>query len=116
MKHKQDMHTYRLSRADCIYLALLALGILMNAIFKIDSDSGGYIDTLWSVDKITHFVFAYAIVLTGLMIRVKKPIALGGIIVASIAFEFTQGFVSVLDIFADCVGAIIAMFFYKKMK
>jgi hypothetical protein len=89
-------------------LALITLGagVAANAIWKIDQDPGGYVDSWTSRDKALHGLTAYALTRTCTDIGAKPVACTLGVIAAGIGFEFTQGFVSRKDITFDLGGAL----------
>lgn len=98
----------RFRARDAIYLLLIGAAVAANGVFQLDADPGGYPDRWLTIDKMIHFAIAYAVVIAGRMFGVRQSVALGGIIVAAVAFEFTQGFVSWRDILAGIAGALVA--------
>ena len=100
--------TRRFHLRDAVYLGVLAAAIAANAIFKLDPDPGGYQDRWLTIDKLSHFASAYATIIAGRLGGARQAVVLGGLLVAAVAFEFTQGFVSWRDILAGWAGASFA--------
>jgi hypothetical protein len=93
---------------DAAYIALAALAIAANGIFKLDPDIGGYQDRWLTIDKMVHFAIAYAVVIAGRLFGARQAVVVATVIVGAVAFEFTQGFVSWRDILAGWAGAASA--------
>lgn len=93
---------------DAIYLGVLVVALAANAIFKLDPDVGGYQDRWLTIDKLVHFAIAYAIVILGRLAGARQAVVLGGLLLAAVLFEYTQGFVSWRDIVAGWAGAFFA--------
>ena len=79
------------------------------AVFHVDPDSGGYHDG-WATatdfpDKAVHALAAWAITSVGVDLGVRPRYSAAAVCIAGTGFEFAQGYVSVYDIAADCVGA-----------
>ncbi len=108
MTHVTNTSLRTLRVRDAIYLLMLTLGVAANAIFQIDPDIGGYQDRWLTIDKIIHFAIAYAVVIAGRAAGVRQTIVLAGIMLAAVAFEYTQGFVAWRDIVAGFAGALLA--------
>ena len=79
------------------------------AVFHVDPDTGGYRDS-WTTatdfpDKAIHALAAWAITTVGVDLGVRPRHSAAAVCAAGTAFEFAQGYASVYDIAADCVGA-----------
>jgi len=79
------------------------------AAFHVDPDTGGYRDG-WTTatnfpDKAVHALAAWAITNVGVDLGVQPKYSAAAVCAAGTAFEFAQGYVSVYDIAADCIGA-----------
>ena len=82
---------------------------LATAIFHVDPDTGGYRDG-WTTatdfpDKAVHGLAAWAITSVGVDLGVRPRYSAAAVCAAGTAFEFAQGYVSVYDVAADCLGA-----------
>ena len=103
-----DSPTQHLRPRELVFLLLLAAAVASNAIFQLDPDNGGYADRWLTLDKMVHFAFAYAVVIAGRLVGIRQSVVLGGVALAAVAFEYTQGFVSYRDIIASWAGAATA--------
>jgi len=79
------------------------------AVFHVDPDTGGYHDG-WTTatdfpDKAVHALAAWTLTSVGVDLGVRPTYSAAAVCAAGTAFEFAQGYVSVYDIAADCVGA-----------
>ena len=88
--------------------ALLAVGVVANAVTRFDRDRGGYVDTWGSQDKQLHAAVGFGLVSGATMARVRPWAAAAGVCLAAALYEPTQGFVSSRDIAAGCGGAVTA--------
>jgi hypothetical protein len=93
-----------------VFYGVLGSAAVATAIFHVDPDSGGYRDG-WTTatsfpDKAVHALAAWAITGIGVDLGVRPRYAALAVCGAGTAFEFAQGYVSVYDIAADCVGAV----------
>jgi hypothetical protein len=100
----------RRDKLPVVFYGALASGAVAAAIFHVDPDSGGYRDG-WTTatdfpDKAVHALAAWAITGIGVDLGVRPRYAALAVCGAGTAFEFAQGYVSVYDIAADCVGAV----------
>ena len=90
------------------YGALLA-GAALSFNYQVDPDEGGYQDK-WNTlaafpDKGVHALAAFALTGVGVDLGARPWVAAASVCAAGAAFEFSQGYVSKMDIAADCVGA-----------
>lgn len=93
-----------------VYALLLALGVVVAAVLKLDRDAGGYRDT-WGTqasfpDKAVHAVAAFALTCAAAVVGVQPWLAGGLTLASGVAFEFVQGYASRKDMVADAVGAL----------
>lgn len=93
---------------DAVFVGLIMLALVANVVFKLDPDPGGYQDRWLTIDKMIHFAIAYALVIAGRFAGVRQVVVVATVLIAAVAFEFTQGFVSWRDILAGWAGAASA--------
>jgi hypothetical protein len=99
----------RRERLPVVFYGVLGSAAVAAAVFHVDPDSGGYRDG-WTTatdfpDKAVHALAAWAITGVGVDLGVRPRYAALAVCGAGTAFEFAQGYVSVYDVAADCVGA-----------
>lgn len=97
------------SKAPLFFYGALGAAAATAAVLHIDPDSGGYHDG-WNTatdfpDKAVHALAAWAITSIGVDLGARPKYAALAVCAAGTAFEFSQGYVSVYDIAADCAGA-----------
>jgi hypothetical protein len=97
------------SRLPLVFYGTLGAAAVGVAVFHVDPDTGGYHDG-WTTatdfpDKAVHALAAWAITSVGVDLGVRPRYSAAAVCAAGTAFEFAQGYVSVYDIAADCVGA-----------
>lgn len=90
------------------YGALLA-GTALSFRYSVDPDEGGYEDS-WDTaasfpDKAVHALAAWALTTVGVDLGARPWVAAASVCAAGTAFELSQGYVSKIDIAADCAGA-----------
>lgn len=90
------------------YGALIA-GTALSFQYSVDPDEGGYEDS-WNTaaafpDKAIHALAGWALTGIGIDLGARPWIAAASVCAPGAAFEFSQGYVSRIDIAADCVGA-----------
>lgn len=93
-----------------VFYGALGGAALATAVFHVDPDTGGYRDG-WTTatnfpDKAVHGLAAWALTNVGVDLGVRPKYSAAAVCAAGTAFEFAQGYVSVYDIAADCVGAV----------
>jgi hypothetical protein len=93
-----------------VFYGALGGAAVATAVFHVDPDTGGYHDG-WTTatdfpDKAVHGLAAWAITSVGVDLGVRPRYSAAAVCAAGTAFEFAQGYVSVYDIAADCVGAV----------
>jgi hypothetical protein len=96
-------------RLPMVFYGTLGVAATTAAVLRVDPDSGGYHDG-WSTatdfpDKAVHALAAWAITTVGVDLGARPRYAAAAVCAAGTAFEFAQGYVSVYDIAADCLGA-----------
>jgi len=96
------------SSSRIFYGALLA-GAALSFQYSVDPDEGGYEDG-WSTaaafpDKAVHALAGWALTGVGIDLGARPWVAAASVCAAGAAFELSQGYVSRIDIAADCVGA-----------
>lgn len=96
-------------RLPLIFYGALGAAAAGAAVFHVDPDTGGYRDG-WTTDtdfpdKAVHALAAWAITSVGVDLGVRPKYSAAAVCAAGTAFEFAQGYVSIYDIAADCVGA-----------
>jgi hypothetical protein len=96
-------------RLPLVFYGALGGAAVAVAAFHVDPDTGGYRDG-WTTatnfpDKAVHALAAWAITSVGIDLGVRPKYSAAAVCAAGTAFEFAQGYVSVYDIAADCVGA-----------
>jgi hypothetical protein len=96
-------------RWPVVFYSALGAAAATAAVLHIDPDSGGYHDG-WNTatdfpDKAVHALAAWAITTIGVDLGARPRYAALAVCAAGTAFEFSQGYVSVYDIAADCAGA-----------
>ena len=102
----------RVQKADrlpLVFYGALGGAAVAVAAFHVDPDTGGYRDG-WTTatdfpDKAVHALAAWAITNVGVDLGVQPKYSAAAVCAAGTAFEFAQGYVSVYDIAADCIGA-----------
>jgi hypothetical protein len=92
-----------------LFYGALGGAAIATAVFHVDPDTGGYRDG-WTTatdfpDKAVHALAAWAISSIGIDLGVRPRYSAAAVCAAGTAFEFAQGYVSIYDIAADCVGA-----------
>jgi hypothetical protein len=92
-----------------VFYGALGGAALATAVFHVDPDTGGYRDG-WTTatdfpDKAVHGLAAWAITNVGVDLGVRPKYSAAAVCAAGTAFEFAQGYVSMYDIAADCIGA-----------
>ena len=94
-----------------IVLAIIVCGI--NKKWKFDPDAGGYKPNIKDKAQYpkfyVHSVSACLITLGMMLFGVNQFVALGLIVGFGVMYEFSQGFVNILDITADLTGGIVAL-------
>lgn len=96
-------------RLPLVFYGALGGAAVAVAAFHVDPDTGGYRDG-WTTatnfpDKAVHALAAWAITNVGVDLGVRPKYSAAAVCAAGTAFEFAQGYVSVYDIAADCIGA-----------
>ena len=96
-------------RLPYVFYGLLGGAAVTAAVFHVDPDTGGYHDS-WTTatdfpDKAVHALAAWTITSVGVDLGVRPAYSATAVCAAGTAFEFAQGYVSMYDIAADCVGA-----------
>jgi hypothetical protein len=96
-------------RLPLVFYGALGGAAVAVAAFHVDPDTGGYRDS-WTTatnfpDKAVHALAAWAITNVGVDLGVRPNYSAAAVCAAGTAFEFAQGYVSVYDIAADCIGA-----------
>ncbi len=96
------------SSSRLFYGALIA-GAALSFQISVDPDEGGYKDG-WSTaaafpDKAVHALAGWALTGVGVDLGARPWVAAASVCAAGAAFELSQGYVSNIDIAADCVGA-----------
>ena len=96
-------------RLPLVFYGALGGAAVAVAAFHVDPDTGGYHDG-WTTatdfpDKAVHALAAWAITTVGVDLGVRPKYSAAAVCAAGTAFEFAQGYVSVYDIAADCIGA-----------
>ena len=96
-------------RLPLVFYGALGGAAVAVAAFHVDPDTGGYRDG-WTTatdfpDKAVHALAAWAITNVGVDLGVQPKYSAAAVCAAGTAFEFAQGYVSVYDIAADCIGA-----------
>ncbi|MDB4907321.1 MAG: hypothetical protein JWO05_2105 [Gemmatimonadetes bacterium] len=97
------------SRLPYVFVGVLATGLVVNRLAHVDADGGGYSDG-WNTrarfsDKFVHALSGFALTSVGIDMRLAPWSSALLTCGAGAGFEFTQGYVSVRDIAADCAGA-----------
>ena len=92
-----------------VFVAGLGAGLVANRFAHLDADPGGYTDS-WTnkatyPKKIVHGTIAFALTSMGVDLKMRPMMSALTVCGAGIAYEYTQGYVSRLDIGADCIGA-----------
>ena len=103
------------NRLPIVFYGALGVGATTALALHVDPDSGGYRDG-WTTatdfpDKAVHALAAWAITTVGVDLGARPRYAALAVCAAGTAFEFAQGYVSVYDVAADCVGAVGAAAF-----
>lgn len=98
----------RASASKIFYGALIA-GAALSFQYSVDPDEGGY-DDGWSTaaafpDKAVHALAGWALTGVGIDLGARPWVAAASVCAAGAVFELSQGYVSQIDIAADCVGA-----------
>ena len=101
--------TQKHDRLPLVFYGALGGAAVAVAAFHVDPDTGGYRDG-WTTatnfpDKAVHALAAWAITSVGIDLGVQPKYSAAAVCAAGTAFEFAQGYVSVYDIAADCIGA-----------
>ena len=96
-------------RATHVFYGVLLAGAALSFNYSIDPDAGGYDDN-WNTaaafpDKGVHALAGFALTTVGVDLGARPWVAAASVCAAGAAFEFSQGYVSKIDIAADCVGA-----------
>ena len=102
-------HVRKRDALPLVFYGTLGGAALATAIFHVDPDTGGYHDG-WTTatdfpDKAVHALAAWAITNVGVDLGVRPRYSATAVCAAGTVFEFAQGYVSLYDIAADCVGA-----------
>ena len=101
--------TKKHNKLPFVFYGALGAAAATAAVFHVDPDTGGYRDG-WATatdfpDKAVHALAAWAITSVGVDLGVRPRYSATAVCAAGTAFEFAQGYVSIYDIAADCVGA-----------
>lgn len=104
----------RRHRGAMVFYGLVAAGTLAAFELRIDPDDGGYEDG-WQTkapfpDKIVHALASFALTSVGVDVGARPWLAATTVCAAGAAFEYSQGYVSYMDISANCIGAAGAAF------
>ncbi|HUF27497.1 MAG TPA: hypothetical protein VMM18_11015 [Gemmatimonadaceae bacterium] len=95
--------------SERVFYGALIAGAALSFQFAIDPDAGGYKDGLTTMaafpDKAVHALAGWALTGVGIDLGARPWVAAAAVCAAGTAFEFSQGYVSRLDIAADCAGA-----------
>ena len=96
-------------RTSHLFYGALLTGAALSFNYRVDPDAGGYEDK-WNTlanfpDKGVHALAAFALTGVGVDLGARPWVAAASVCAAGAAFEFSQGYVSKIDIAADCVGA-----------
>jgi hypothetical protein len=96
-------------RTSYLFYGALLTGAALSFNYQVDPDEGGYEDK-WNTlanfpDKGVHALAAFALTGVGVDLGARPWVAAASVCAAGAAFEFSQGYVSKMDIAADCVGA-----------
>ena len=96
-------------RTSHLFYGALLTGAALSFNYRVDPDEGGYEDK-WNTlanfpDKGVHALAAFALTGVGVDLGARPWVAAASVCAAGAAFEFSQGYVSKMDIAADCVGA-----------
>ena len=96
-------------RTTHVFYGALLAGAALSFNYQVDPDEGGYEDK-WNTlanfpDKGVHALAAFALTGVGVDLGARPWVAAASVCAAGAAFEFSQGYVSKIDIAADCVGA-----------
>ena len=99
-------------RTSHVFYGALLTGAALSFNYRVDPDAGGYEDK-WNTlanfpDKGVHALAAFALTGVGVDLGARPWVAAASVCAAGAAFEFSQGYVSKMDIAADCVGAASA--------
>ena len=99
-------------RTSHVFYGALLTGAALSFSYSVDPDAGGYEDK-WNTlanfpDKGVHALAAFALTGVGVDLGARPWVAAASVCAAGAAFEFSQGYVSKVDIAADCVGAASA--------
>lgn len=97
------------TRSSRLFYGVLFAGAALSFQYSVDPDAGGYEDK-WNTmaafpDKGVHALASFALTTVGVDLGAKPWIAAASVCAAGAAFEASQGYVSKIDIAADCVGA-----------
>lgn len=90
-----------------LFLTSLAGGVVANALWGFDVDSGGYAPRLDQMSAF-HFTAGYALESLGDALEVPLGWRLGGVCGAAVAWEYSQGFVDWTDAGLSCGGALVS--------
>lgn len=104
-----------------MYTLLLAGGVVYNAFCPLgtlcDRDTGGYVDTYHSIDKVAHASSAMALTSFAIQGGVQPEVATLLTIVGGVGFELTQtqggGYYSARDVVANTTGAVFALGWHR---
>ena len=96
-------------RTSHLFYGALLTGAALSFNYRVDPDEGGYEDK-WNTlanfpDKGVHALAAFALTGVGVDLGARPWVAAASVCAAGAAFELSQGYVSKIDIAADCVGA-----------
>lgn len=99
--------------AAILFTLLCAITLIVVKARRLDPDAGGYQDG-WTTkavfpDKFVHGLAACAITLGAGCFGVPALWAALITVAAGISYEFVQGYVSLYDIYADSIGALVAL-------
>jgi hypothetical protein len=92
-----------------VFYGLVGIGTLAAFELRVDPDEGGYHDG-WQTkapfpDKVVHALASFALTGVGVDLGARPWLAASTVCAAGAAFEYSQGYVSYMDISANCVGA-----------
>ena len=95
--------------AATVFYGLVAVGTLAAFELRLDPDEGGYQDG-WQTkapfpDKVVHALASFALTSVGADVGARPWLAATAVCAAGAAFEYSQGYVSYMDISANCLGA-----------
>ena len=99
----------RRGHGAAVFYGLVGIGTLAAFELRVDPDEGGYHDG-WQTkapfpDKVVHALASFALTGVGVDLGARPWLAASTVCAAGAAFEYSQGYVSYMDISANCVGA-----------